>query len=689
MHRRQDRESNMSKRIPARLRMGAVGFISTGFLSASSSHQVPSHDPPVSDIRGLARVELAGNPLAAYPHFEYVRTFMEGGPISVAVDPTRYPGIAGRGGNLFVVAHEDPAAWAGNPTLHDVRGQPQAVLFAGTDVQGNTVLLQQSPALTGDAGIGLGVPYDIVLDLNQNGMLDRGDWIDGLSGEPGFFVVRPTQDAGPLAVTEVIYSGGSWLGQDLYYPTDIASLGELPLVVVSHGNGHNYTWYDHIGRHLASYGCIVMSHTNNTMPGIETAATTTLTNTEYILANEATVAGGVLAGHIDGHRIVWIGHSRGGEGVARAYDRIFDGVYAPVNFTRTDIVLVSSIAPTDILGPGGADPHDVNYHLWVGGADNDVTGCADCSLCQSFHLLDRATGNRQSTSFHGVGHGAFHDGGGGTVATGPCQVSRPDTHLLMKGYLLPLVKHYTEGNLAAQDFLWRQWERFHSTGLPEHACVVVDLQYNPGPSDDRLVVDDFQSQPSTGISSSGGRVSSDFADLFEGRLDDPDSAFTDNGAPMNGMTMGGFSDTTAGIAFGWVGSDLGLRFGILPEFADVRGYRYLGFRACQTTRDARNEVLLGDQQFEVGLHDRHGAASFIGIGAYGGGIEVPYQRGACGLGAGWGNEFETIRIRLEDFTRNGSEIDLSALAGIEIRCGPMYGSKEGHIGFDDLVLTRD
>jgi hypothetical protein len=373
----------------------------------------------------------------------------------------------------------------------------------------------------------------------------------------------------------------------------------------------------------------------------------------------------------------------------RAYDRIFDGAYTPVNFALGDIVLVSSIAPTDFLGPNGSDPHDSNYHLWVGGADADVNGCADCSLCQSFHLLDRATGARQSTSFHGVGHGAFHDGGGGTVSSGPCIVSRADTHLLMKAYLLPLVKRYTEGNTAAVDFLWRQWEGFHSTGLPEHACIVVDLQYTPGLSEGRFVVDDFQSEPEPGTSSSGGRVSTDFADHFEGRFDDPDSSFTDNGHPMNGMTMGGIQDSTAGVTFGWSGEDLGLRFSLLPELADVRSYDYLSFRACQGTRDAQNEVLLGDQQFEVGLYDRNGGSSYIGIGAYGGGIEVPYQRTTCGIGAGWGNEFETIRIRLEDFTRNGSGIDLSRIAGIEIRCGPMHGSKEGHIGFDDLMLTRE
>jgi hypothetical protein len=258
----------------------------------------------------------------------------------------------------------------------------------------------------------------------------------------------------------------------------------------------------------------------------------------------------------------------------------------------------------------------------------------------------------------------------------------------MKSYLLPLVKRYTEGSLAAEDFLWRQWEHFHSPGVPENECVVVNLQYNPAASPDRFVVDDFQSEPSTDRSSSGGKVESEFTDLYEGRMDDPNSTFTYDGSPMNGMTVGGDGDTTAGITFGWLGADLSMKFEIVEGRHDFTPYGHLSFRACQMTRDPKNVAWLGDQEFEVGLVDGKGRSSFIEIGAYGGGIEAPYQREGCGAGVGWGNEFETIRIRLEDFTRNGSGVDLKDVAWIELRCGPAHGSKNGKIGFDDLELTR-
>src|SRR5690606_12710598 len=138
-------------------------------------------------------------------------------------------------------------------------------------------------------------------------------------------------------VAEVTYTGGSFLGQIVYYPSNIASLGQLPIVIVSHGNGHDYRWYDHIGYHLASHGYVVMSHQNNTVPGSHTAGDSTLANTEYFLGNLATINGGLFDGHIDVQNMVWLGHSRGADGVARAYDKLFRNVMTPVNYAITDI----------------------------------------------------------------------------------------------------------------------------------------------------------------------------------------------------------------------------------------------------------------------------------------------------------------------------------------------------------------
>jgi len=637
--------------------------------------------PPVP---GVLATEIAGRSLQDYPWFSHELSYFAGLDAEGALDTQRYPTFVGTA-DIYLVDHKTYTQWQHDRVLVDVRGAPTTFTFT---LGGNGTVDNRFPlpltGLTGDAGSSLGVPYDVVVDFDRDARLSRGDVADGVLDRPGLYVLKATASPGPYPVTEIIYSGGSFLGQDLYYPTNIASLGQLPLVVVSHGNGHDYQWYDHIGMHLASYGCIVMSHQNNTMPGVETASTTTLTNTEYLLSHLNTIAGGALQGHLDNHRIAWIGHSRGAEGVARAYDRIFDGTYTPVNFTIGDIKLVSSIAPTDFLGTNSANPHGVPYSLWTGGADNDVNGCASNDIAQTFHLLERATGEKQSISLHGVGHGSFHNGATDLVAFGPCLLTRADTHAIMKAYLLPLVKYYFDGNEAAKDCLWRQWETFHSPGTSESLCVNVDLQYRAAPSSGKVVVDDFQTQTGAGLSSSGAAVVWNTPVFVEGVFNDNNLDFTPLVSdPMNGLTLASASDTTAGIVFEWT-DDRYVSFDVLSTIQDVSQLEYLSFRAAQLPRAAPTTFELTDLGFGVRLADANGIESTIAFRTYGGGIEEPYLRSGCGSGLGWAAEFETVRIRLADFLRDGVPLDLTRLARVDFLLAAAYGSPQGRIAFDDL-----
>ncbi len=637
------------------------------------------------------QTELAGNLLAQYPYFEYVKAFNVNSTVRVAIDPFRFPGIVGDTADIFVVDAQDAAQWASNPGLTDVAGGPLTVNFSGASIQANTWLVAAASTLNANAGIGLGVGYDIVLDMNQNGMLDDVDYIDGLGNEAGLYAVHDTTQSGPLAVTEITYSGGSWLGQDTYYPTDIASMGQLPLVVISHGNGHQYIWYDHIGYHLASYGYIVMSHQNNTGPGIETASTTTLTNTDYILANQGTIGGGVLNGHIDSSAITWIGHSRGGEGITRAYDRIVDG-YTPLQFALEDVVLLSSMLPTDFLKTNNADPHGANYHLWTAAGDSDVNGSASCDLCQTFHLHDRATRYRQSTVVQGTGHGWFHDNGGTSWFTGPCSIGETVTHQIQLGYFLPLIKHYVNGNIPARDFLWRQYEKFSPIGVDtSNTCVVVTHEYRNGGDTGNFFIDDFQSQPSTSTSSSGGAVTYTVTNLTEGRLDDNNSDFAwTTSDPFNGATQASSTDDSAGVVFDWAGSNRYIEWSVVSAEQDFSDDLYLSFRGAQGTRHPNTLAVMGDLDFSVTLRDGSGTSSSINIStdgggfSSGGGLEQPYDRSG-----GWHNEMEVVRIRLTDFLNNSSGLDLTDIAVVRLDCGPSWGANEGRIVVDELMLTND
>jgi len=651
---------------------------------------------------GIFDAELAGNPLDQYPYFEYVLAFNQGAPVHVAVDPSRYPQLVGQTGDIYVVEAKTTGQWAADKSLSDVTGGAQTESFVAGTIQDNTFEISGGDALSAEAGLDVGHPYDVVLDMNQSGELDSGDYIDGYDDTVhGMYAVHDLVLPGPLGVTEATYACPNWDGtpgysaQNLFYPKLIDEMGELPLIIMSHGNGHNYQWYDHIGFHMASYGYVFMSHANNTMPGVFTASTTTLEHTDAFIRELPNIQGGKLVGHVDTSRITWVGHSRGGEGVAIAYDRIYDGTWVPEYYGIEDIKFISSIAPVDFLGTYQANPHNVPaYHLWTGGADYDVHGCASNDIAQTFHLHYRAEEYRQSIALHGVGHGDFHNGGSSSVAQGPCLVGRANTHKIMKGLLLPMVKHYIEGNVPGRDFLWRQYEHFRPIGVPIKECIVAQLMYQEGSAADNFMIDDYQSQTSTTISSSGGSVSYSVTNVLEGRLDDNNSTFTwTTSDPMNGMTCCRGTDLEKGVVFEW-DTNAYYEFAIIAAEQDLTDDTCLSFRACQGTQHPNTAAALEDLTFTVVLRDGSGTESAINISAFGGGIEEPYQRvgtsyAYCGPNPGWYNDFETIRIRLTDFLNNDSGLDLSDIVAVRLNFGSSWGSAVGRLGLDEVEITKN
>ncbi|MBD3868398.1 MAG: hypothetical protein IFK94_09760 [Acidobacteria bacterium] len=646
--------------------------------------------------------ELAGNPLGAYPHFEFVRSFNEDAPVSLAVDPGRTPDLVGETCDVYVVEARSAAGWCSDRTLSDARGAPDTRTFVAGQVQDNTFPLVPPLALDSSAGHGIGHGYDVVLDCDQDGQLDGAELVDGLEDRSGLYLVHDLTQPGPLATVQFDSIGpepdhcDSFInpGNDdmrIYHPAELQNPGfggRFPLVVISHGNGHCFDWYDFLGNHLASYGYIVMSHDNNTGPGIETASVTTLTFTDRILLEQDSLGGGVLLGHIDSSRIAWLGHSRGGEGIVRAYDRIVDDGYVPQAYTADDIVVLSSIAPTDFLERAGADPHDANFHLLYGAADGDVCGCPNSLY--PFALLERATGNRHSTYLHGADHNDFNccgfndfEGPAGTA------IGRAEAQQVQKAIQLATVERYAEGSLAAEDFFWRQWESFRPIGVDPSTVVVSE--YRKEPAQRSFVLEDYQTEPSTTVSSSGGGVNFSVLGLTEAQLNDTNGSFSWTGTePMNGMTRGEVSDDTRGAVFDYAaGGDSFYELEVVPVEQDFSDDRFLSFRFVQGTRHPLTAAELGDLNLTVSLVDGVGGASAIRIDTYGGGVEEPYQRGNYGSGAGWQNEFETVRIRITDFLANGSDLDLSNIRFVRFDFGSSYGSAQGRLGLDDVELTEE
>jgi hypothetical protein len=649
---------------------------------------------------------LAGKTLAGYPHFQFVVAVNDNDIVRTAIDPVRHSERIGLPYDVYVMYHRPSEKWALDNRLVDVTGGVERGTVTAGGIEDNVIDAWTS-GLNGNAGIDVGVAYDVVYDFGLDGTLDPGDLVDGYTfrspvdrdldangfgrDEAGFYVVRDLAAGGPLETTTILYSGGTFLGQRTVYPSDLATRGKVPLVVISHGNGHQYTWYDYLQQHLASYGYIVMSHQNNTVPGIETASTTTLTNTDYIIGNQAVIGGGVLDGHIDSHRIVWIGHSRGGEGVARAYDRIYDGLYTPENYTLEDIVLISSIAPTDFLGAPNSNPHEANYHFLYGAADGDVCGCPDNDIAQAFHVLGRAVGFRQSTYVHGADHNDFNCCGFNDFQGPPgTEIGRPEAQQVAKAAYLAVIKRYVEGNIPAKDFLWRQYEDLKPIGVAP-TTIVVSQYKEEGVGAEVFVIDDYLTETAPDTSSSGGAVTTDVLNLVENKLNDANTTFTWlTNDPMNGMTFARLNDIPRGAVFDWDSTTPRfMEFEVIPPERDFSDDAYLALRACQGTRHPETTARLGDLTFTVSLIDGNDTISSIEIGAYGGGIEEPYQRTGYGTGAGWQNEMETVRIRLTDFETNGSGIDLTDIKAVRLDFGADFGDAQGRLGIEDIEIYRE
>ncbi len=662
-------------------------------LTADAQRRAPTRPvqpvnwPPALTADMQLQTQLACEETEGCPHVTYVQSFLGQGQVQIAIDTTRLPSLAAREVDLYVTEHKTPDEWCQDPTLVDVSGGVETVTPMGT-IEENVFVVEPGGNLEAQSGTtDVGVGYDVVVDVNRDGMLDGGDFIDGWGEVPGFTMVPNLTVDGPYVGVTAMFNGGSFRRQKIYFPENVESLGLLPLVVISHGNGHDYQWYDHLGFFLSSWGYVVMSHENNTGPGIETASDSTLRNTNLFLGRLDEIAGGVLEGHVDRDTILWFGHSRGGEGVARAYQRLLNGDPIAQRYGPEDIKLVSSIAPTDFLGPNFSNPRDATFHLWTGGADADVNGCAISDIAQTFHLHERAEGERMSISVHGAGHADFHDGGGSSVADGPCLANRARTHRVMKGHVLPLIKYVLEDDQACKEFLWRQWEDIRPNGSPGSACIVVQLMYQAGPTGDRFVLDDFETNPETNVSSSGGRVFGNVLERYEGRLDDNNTNFNPAASdPFNGMTLAGAQDLTHGGVVRW-DSETYLSFEIPAAHRDVTPYNFLSFRACQMTRQPETTSELGDLTFTVVVKDSLGRRGAINIGAYGGGVEEPYQRNGCGNGVGWANEWETIRIPIDDFRSSGNFVDPSDLVAVTFRFGGGAGSAVGYIGLDEIEFT--
>ena len=642
---------------------------------------------PTTDIR------LACFPLTAAPYASFVQTFIAGTTVTIAVDPGLTSIQVGATADFFVVAARTTAQWGANDLLTDVRGAAQPITFASGGISANRFTVTGGQTLSGDGGLSVGRGYDLVIDMDRNGRFSLGDLIDGGDDRAGLWISRDPTATGPLAVTTlnsyiaVGATAGFTLAR-LWYPTNIASMAPCPLVVISHGNGHLYTWYDYLGAHLASWGYIVISHQNNTVPGIETSSTTTLQHTNAIIAQQATVASGAINGKIDASRISWIGHSRGGEGIVRGYDRIFDGTYTPTGYGLSNIKFLCPISPTDFLGVNSSNPHAANFMLLWGAADGDVSGTPTSSVAWSFDLAERSVGFRNTVYVHGADHNDFNCcGTNDFVGPTGTAILNAGAQAVAKAFILAGIKYHIEGETAMKEFMWRPSSTLRPTGVVATTTIVKELV--PPASASVKSIDTFQTQTSTTLSSCGGTVTSTVANLSEALSRDTDATYTWSTAnPHNGSIRATASDTGRMIAWDW-NSAQNMQWAIPVSLGDVSAMDFIEVRVGQGTRHPNTVTLNGGATFSIVLRDAAGIEVRVSSSAQGEAVNRPYQRTGDGTGTGWQNELRTIRLRLRDFQSGGTGINLAQIVAVRIEVGGTAGSATGRFILDDLQFTKE
>jgi hypothetical protein len=631
-------------------------------------------------------VQLAGKLAAQYPFFRWVQNFNRDQALNMAIDGKLFPAVAGATANVYVVTDRSASEWQLNNTLTNVTaGGAQSFLFSGDSIQQNIFQLAAPNELVAYTTVEIGVGYDIVIDMDGDGLLSSADLIDGGEGA-GFYMIHDISQPGALAIVTQDWTDSLQLTKRIWYPANIASLDSLPLIVISHGWTYNYTLYDYIGEHLASYGYIVMSHWNDVGNGDQfgtlSAANSLIANVDHLIANQSTLFGGVLNGKINHHRMGWMGHSTGGESVVCAYTHLHDGISTASYFNWQDVSYISSFCPVAWCSSVDVHPHDVNYHQFLGGADNDVSGAALNTYTQPLMIYERGTGNKHVVYVHGAGHGVFNtDTTGEQYVQGPDLINRAQLHPLVKAYLIAMSDLYCKQNPAGKEFFTRNYSEYHP--MNADPAVIITNEYHDGQSAYRKVIDNFESNATLTLASSGAGVTSNLSNSSEILMKDVSGSFTWSASqPANGMTRARYAnDKPHCLVMEWNNPGF-VRYTIPDTIKDFSGYEYLSFRACQRTQHPFNVALDSSANFYVTLVDESGDSASIQIEPYGPVIQT-YQRNG-----GWQNEFCIMRMRLSEFLVNGSQVDLNAIENIVFDFGRTGASQQGALGIDDIELVN-
>lgn len=484
-------------------------------------------------------------------------------------------------------------------------------------------------------------------------------------------------------------SAGNVSGR-VYWPSDCSSStppGQHPLVLLMHGDGHNYLDYGYLMAHLAKNGFIAASIANS--GSNLTRAGQALTYLSF-LRNHWT-----HRDHI-ANSIGLIGHSRGGEAVLAVARRIEE-----LGLTH-DVDAIISLAPTDNVEGGGAHEsieggESESYLVIYGTHDEDVLGACTSGTAfgcgvppteprrTGFALFDRAGIEGETEPFplydevvtrafvfvEGANHNSFRSTCGGLPLLG--QLTCDEHQDVAKGYMSAFLRWRLKGESIFRDYFTGRW----TPEAVELAGTRVHQQYVEG--NGRRVVDDFQAAP-LATNSLGGSVTTGgvMQVPYSGDLWPYDDTIVhDTRAAILQWAPPGFAPWIR-FAIPNTTTSLGARH------RDVRNFDFLALRAGQVHGSPFNDG--SDKDFWITLTDSSGTTSNAVRASWF--TELPYpltatlQNGFSQSATTRSSSMQTVRIPLCRF----ASVDLANVTAITLTC-TVAGSSSGELMLDNVEFT--
>jgi Chlorophyllase enzyme len=581
------------------------------------------------------KIPISGRSVSGAPYFQYADTFTVGENVYGGLDPGIVdPNNLSKRCALYVIQSKDDPTWnvdnslshlpvlGGNPSVQKVTLQPgcmnmnKHLLWSNANIPGEYDIIADFGNNTPDAAT-------FVNDDQYNTPLDM---IDGYF-VPGFRIVEDpgtmTQwaNAGTWHYDETIVNAMGLTGSPtitdesssyftpggfvptartirmqarVFYPTDVAGVTDpsqisnvnanYPLIVIVHGNGHEFADYNFLLSHFAKNGFIAVSINckflsggvlQHGMHGLGRAEAL-FKHLEVIFAKFGTKAQ---------NNIGIMGHSRGGEAVLKAA-RLNNTGGLGYNFNA-----IMSLAPTDQYGSEVlAGAWTKPYFVLFGSRDGDISGAiytAGYTVPQTgFALWDRANGSEKTMAFvYLATHNGFvtdnHDApwdGEAIASMLPPATQQAVTQAYMNAYFRMKLKN---------EPIWKGM--FTGEWKPASVSSTAAQVFMQFQDTGTRTVDKFDGVINWQASTIGGTVSAIGLPINpdEGKL----------------RTLDGHSPhDSQGLKIQWDNNTDAVEFSIPNAQKDVSGFTHISVRITQKDASASNPVSL-DQNMRISLKD--------------------------------------------------------------------------------------